>query len=70
MTIKRLMRLIPGLMILASLALGHFVSPLWLLLTAFVGVNLLQSSLTNWCFLESLLEKSSLPSGCRDAKAV
>lgn len=69
MNIKRIMRLVPGVMILISLTLSHFVNPLWLLLAAFVGVNLLQSSITNWCLLESLLQKTHLPSGCGDVEA-
>ncbi|PJA98404.1 MAG: DUF2892 domain-containing protein [Ignavibacteriales bacterium CG_4_9_14_3_um_filter_30_11] len=52
-----LIRRIAGLMILASLTLGYFFSPYWLLITAFVGVNLVQSSLTNWCPLETILNK-------------
>ena len=49
MTIERAVRLLAGVIVLVSLALAHFVSPYWLLLTAFVGLNLFQSSLTNWC---------------------
>jgi len=49
MTVERAVRLLAGVIVLASLALGYFVSPYWLLLTAFVGLNLFQSSLTNWC---------------------
>jgi hypothetical protein len=50
--------------ILVSLALGVWVSPWWLLLTAFVGLNLLQSSFTNWCPLEIVLHKFGVKSGC------
>jgi len=49
MTVERGLRLMAGVMILISLALAHFVSSYWLLLTAFVGLNLLQSAFTNWC---------------------
>ena len=49
MNIDRAIFAFAGTMILLSLALAHFVSPLWLWLTAFVGVNLLQSSLTGFC---------------------
>lgn len=49
MTVERALRLLAGFVTLVSLALGYFVSPYWLLLTAFVGLNLFQSSLTNWC---------------------
>ncbi len=49
MTIERGLRLMAGTFILISVALGHWVSPYWYLLTAFVGLNLLQSGFTNWC---------------------
>ena len=49
MTVERAVRLVAGLIILLSLALAHFFSPNWLWLTAFVGLNLLQSAFTNWC---------------------
>jgi len=58
MTIERTLRLIAGLFVLVSLALGHWVSEYWYLFTAFVGLNLFQSGFTNWCpmmtFLRSL----------------
>ena len=40
---------------LLGLALGYFVDPHWLLLVAFVGVNLLQSSITGFCPLTKIL---------------
>ena len=52
-----IIRLFAGTMILASLALAHFVSPYWLWLTAFVGFNLVQSSLTGFCPLEIVLRR-------------
>lgn len=52
-----LIRAIAGSFVLLSLALGYFVSPYWYLFTAFVGVNLLQSSFTHWCLMEQILEK-------------
>ncbi|HSO34356.1 MAG TPA: DUF2892 domain-containing protein [Labilithrix sp.] len=55
MTIERWIRLVAGTFVIASLALAHFVSPWFLLATLFVGVNLLQSSLTDWCPLTYLL---------------
>jgi Inner membrane protein YgaP-like, transmembrane domain len=48
-------RLVAGTFILASLALGHWVNPLWYLFTAFVGVNLIQSAFTRWCQMEKIL---------------
>ena len=55
MTLDRKIRLIAGTFILASLALGWWVSPYWFLFTAFVGVNLIQSSITKWCLMEDIL---------------
>ena len=49
MTVERAVRLMAGLIVLASLSLAHYVSHHWLWLTAFVGLNLLQSAFTNWC---------------------
>jgi hypothetical protein len=49
MTLERYLRMIAGVVVLASLALGHWVDSRWYLLTAFVGLNLLQSAFTNWC---------------------
>jgi hypothetical protein len=53
-------RRIAGTFVLISLALGWFVSPYWFLFTAFVGVNLLQSSFTHWCLMETILHKTGL----------
>lgn len=57
MTVERVLRLIAGLFILASLALGHWVNPDWYLFTAFVGLNLCQSGFTNWCPMMTFLRK-------------
>jgi hypothetical protein len=46
-----------GIFVLVSLALGYWVSPWFFLFTAFVGLNLLQSSFTKWCPMEKVLEK-------------
>lgn len=61
MTIQKSVRLLAGIMILGSLALAHWVSPYWLLLTAFVGLNLLQSGLTDWCPAMSMFSRLGLP---------
>jgi len=57
MSLHYAIRGIAGLFVLVSLALGWFVNPYWLLFTAFVGANLLQSSLTKWCLMDSMLRK-------------
>ena len=51
-----IIRGIAGTFVLASLALGYFVSPWFYLFTAFVGANLLQSFFTRWCLMENILE--------------
>ena len=55
MTIERMLRLIAGVFILASLVLGYAVSPYWYLFTGFVGLNLLQSGISNWCPMMTFL---------------
>jgi len=54
---EMVIRGIAGTFILGSLALGTWVSPYWYLFTAFVGLNLLQSSVTKWCLMEDILKK-------------
>jgi hypothetical protein len=61
MVVERWIRLIAGTFILASLALSRLHSPYWLLFTAFVGANLLQSALTRWCPMEDILRKLGAP---------
>lgn len=68
MTSWQLTRVIAGLFILLSLALGVPGSPIyhsgyWLWFTAFVGANLLQSGLTRWCLMERILRALGLPAG-------
>jgi hypothetical protein len=52
-----------GIMVLVSLLLAHFVSPLWLWLTAFVGANLLQSAFTGFCPAVTIFRKLGLDPG-------
>ena len=68
MTVDRLIRIFAGSFILLSLALGVqgspiYVSSWWLAFTAFVGANLLQSALTKWCLMETLLRKLGARAG-------
>lgn len=58
MTIENQVRAFAGVFILASLALAHYHSQNWLWFTAFVGANLLQSSVTKFCPLEIMLRKA------------
>ncbi|WP_310992184.1 YgaP family membrane protein [Aequorivita marina] len=55
--INRYIRAIAGIFILISLALAVYVNINWLWFTAFVGANLLQSSMTRWCLMEKILVK-------------
>jgi hypothetical protein len=57
MTVERWLRLIAGTFVMASLALGWWVNPYWFLFTAFVGANLFQSGITNWCPMMAILKK-------------
>ena len=67
MNLENIIRAFAGTMVLVSLALGVGASPLfqsvnWLWLTAFVGFNLLQSSFTRLCPLETMLRKLGVKS--------
>jgi hypothetical protein len=60
MTMERYVRLFAGSFVLASLLLARYHSPHWLWFTAFVGFNLLQSSITRFCPLELVLRRIGL----------
>lgn len=66
MTVQRYIHVFAGSFIMLSLALGasaspFFVSPWWLAFTLFVGANLFQFGLTNFCPLGWLLKKLGVP---------
>jgi DUF2892 family protein len=68
MTVDNGVRVVAGTVVLTSLALGVEASPLFvssrfLWLTAFAGVNLLQSAFTGFCPAELILRKAGLPDG-------
>ena len=60
MKIDTVLRGIAGGFVLASVALGYWVSPWFYAFTAFVGVNLLQSAFTGWCPMMWILGKAGL----------
>lgn len=64
MTIESAIRLLAGSLVLLSLALAHLFSPWWLLLAAFVGLNLAQSSITGFCPAEGILKRIGVGGGC------
>ena len=57
MTVERVVRAMAGSMVLLSVVLVYFVSNAWLLLTVFVGLNLLQSAFTGICPAENIARK-------------
>lgn len=67
LTVDRILRGIAGVVILLSVALAWLVNgvdltqPSWLWLTAFVGLNLLQSAFTCWCPMMTVLRKAGVP---------
>lgn len=66
MTVERLLRLIAGMFVLASVLLGVYHSPYWLAFTAFVALNLVQSAFSNWCPMMTFLRWM----GAKDESAV
>jgi hypothetical protein len=60
MTVERGVRLMAGMLVLLSIALAYYFSHYWILLAAFVGLNLLQSAFTNWCPAMSILRAMGL----------
>jgi hypothetical protein len=64
MNLDRAVMAFAGIMILISIALIHFVSPWWLLFTAFIGLNLLQASFTGFCPAAFIFKKFGVGGGC------
>ncbi len=60
MNVNEALRMIAGIVVLASVALGWFVHPGFFLLTAFVGLNLLQSAFSKWCPMMTILRKAGV----------
>lgn len=69
MNVERYLRLIAGFFVVLSVALGYWVNPAWYAFTAFVGLNLFQSSFTNWCPMMSFLKKLGVPSADQAAES-
>ncbi len=63
MNIDRLVMAFAGIFILVGTALGFFVHPYWLIIPAFVGLNLLQASFTGFCPLAKMLRAIGLKPG-------
>lgn len=71
MNLDRAVLAFAGFVVLVSTALGYFVSPYWLLLTAFAGFNMIQSSFTGFCPAAIVMRALGLSEGCafRGAKS-
>jgi hypothetical protein len=63
MNLDRAVMAFAGVMILISVALVYFVSPWWQLFTAFIGLNLLQSSFTGFCPAAIVFKKLGIAGG-------
>ncbi|MDH4134675.1 MAG: DUF2892 domain-containing protein [Gammaproteobacteria bacterium] len=75
MTVTRVRCTIAGLFVMLSLALGVEASPMfhhvyWLWFTAFVGANLFQAGLTNWCLMDTILTALGVPTSEKTTKSV
>lgn len=64
MNIDRAVMGFAGLMVLVSAVLAWLMSPYWLLLTAFVGLNLMQASITGFCPAAAIFSRLGLKPGC------
>ena len=60
---ERIVRSVAGTMVLISVTLAYFINIYWLGLAAFVGINLVQSSFTQLCPLEMILDKFGVEKG-------
>jgi hypothetical protein len=63
MSIDKAVLAFAGFMVLLSLLLAHFASPLWLWFTAFIGLNMLQSAFTGFCPAAMIFRKLGLKPG-------
>ncbi|MFN4025465.1 MAG: DUF2892 domain-containing protein [Hyphomonas sp.] len=64
MNLDRAVLAFAGCIVLISLALGYFVSPLWFLLTAFAGLNMLQAAFTGFCPAAMIFKAAGIREGC------
>ncbi|MCG8580145.1 MAG: DUF2892 domain-containing protein [Bacteroidales bacterium] len=58
---ERIVRAVAGTFVLISVFLAVYVNINWLFLAGFVGVNLIQSSITKWCLMTDILTKLGVP---------
>jgi len=58
---ERIVRAVAGTLVLSSITLALLVNLNWLFLSGFVGLNLLQSSISRWCLMNDILTKFGVP---------
>lgn len=63
MTLDRAVFVFAGLVVLAGVALAHLVSPWWMLLSAFAGVNMIQAAFTGFCPAAMVFKKLGIRPG-------
>ncbi|CAN0656790.1 DUF2892 domain-containing protein [Nitratireductor aquimarinus] len=63
MTLDRAVLAFAGIMILLSVVLTMWVSPLFIWFTVFIGLNMLQSAFTGFCPAAFLFRKLGVKSG-------
>lgn len=64
MSLDRSVMMFAGVMVLLSVLLTTFVSPYFVWFTVFIGVNLIQSSITGFCPAASVFKRLGVKSGC------
>ncbi|HOO56649.1 MAG TPA: DUF2892 domain-containing protein [bacterium] len=69
MTVERYLRMLAGIVVVVSVILSYIISPYWMILTLFAGLNLLQSAFTDWCPAMTLLRKLGVPD-CADTENI
>jgi hypothetical protein len=60
---EKIVRTVAGAFVLISITLAYYFNLNWLWFTAFVGINLIQSSFTGFCPLEKVLDKLNIDKG-------
>lgn len=63
MNLDRAVMAFAGIMVIVSLLLTQYVSANWMWFTAFIGLNLLQASLTGFCPAAMLFKAFGVPAG-------
>jgi len=63
MTIDRAVFIFAGLVVLASVALAHYVNPWWILLAVFAGANMIQAAFTGFCPAAIVFKKLGVKPG-------